>query len=102
MNRYIDNFKYFLSKQPHNYGFTDANSLLEMLCYYYAENNPVDNSIIRYQFDELDTVLSKLSFSDNNALFLMISTLCASYEKQAFMDGIAVGWQLYTELNHIC
>ena len=101
MNRYIENLARFLSKQPPNYGFTDANSLLEMLCYYYMENNPVDNSIIRCQFDELDAILSKLSFSDNNAVFCLIGTLCASYEKQAFMDGIAVSWQLYTELNHI-
>ncbi len=100
MNRYIENLKCFLSKQSPNYGFTDANSLLEML-YYYMQDNPVDKSIIRCQFEELDGLLSKLSISDNNAVFCLTGTLCASYEKQAFPDGIAVGLQLYAELNHI-
>ena len=72
-----------------------------MLCYYYMQDNPVDNGIIRCQFEELDAILSKLSLSDNNAVFHLTGTLCASYEKQAFLDGIAVGLQLYTELNNI-
>ena len=101
MNRYIENLKSFLSEQSPRYGYDDANSLLEMLCYYYTEHNPVDNGIIRCQFKELDTILSKLSFSDNNAVFHLTGTLCAAYEKQAFEDGIAVGWKLYTELNQI-
>lgn len=101
MNRYIENLKGFLSEQSPHYGFDDANSLLEMLCYYYMEHNPVDSGVIRCQFRELDAILSKLSLSDNNAIFHLTGTLCASYEKQAFMDGIAVGWQLYTELNQI-
>lgn len=101
MNRYIENLKSFLSEQSPRYGNDDANSLLEMLCYYYTEHNPVDNGIIRCQFKELDTILSKLSFSDNNAVFHLTGTLCAAYEKQAFEGGIAVGWKLYTELNQI-
>ena len=101
MNRYIENLKSFLSEQSPRYGNDDANSLLEMLCYYYTEHNPVDNGVIRCQFKELDTILSKLSFSDSNAVFHLTGTLCAAYEKQAFEDGIAVGWKLYTELNQI-
>ena len=101
MNRYIEKIKSFLSEQSPGYGFEDADSLLKMLCYYYMENNPVDNGVIRCQFKELDEILSKLSFSDNNAIFHLTGTLCASYEEQAFVDGVAVGWRLYTELNRI-
>ena len=101
MNRYIENLESFLSEQSPHYGFDDANSLLEMLCYYYMEQNPVDNALVRCQFKELDAILSKLSFSDNNAVFHLAATLCASYEKQAFMDGVAVGLRLYKELDQI-
>ena len=101
MNRYIENLKSLLTEQTPHYGYDDANSLLEMLCYYYMEQNPVDNGIIRCQFKALDEILSKLSFSDNNAIFHIAGTLCATYERQSFMDGVSVGWRLYTELSEI-
>ncbi len=99
MNKYIENLKSFLSEQTPHYGYDDANSLLEMLCYYYMELNPVDNGLIRCQFKELDGVLSKLSFSDNNAVFSLAGTLCSTYEKQAFKAGVGVGLMLRDELD---
>ena len=53
---YIENLKSFLAEQAPCFAYDDANSVLEMLYYYYTEANPVDNAVIRCQFKELDGV----------------------------------------------
>ena len=52
MNRYIENLKAFLAEQSPKFAYDDANSVLEMLYYYYAEETPVNNAVIRCQFRE--------------------------------------------------
>lgn len=101
MNRYIDNLKSFLAEQAPCYGYDDATSILEMLHYYYTTANPVDNAVIRCQFKELGDILCRLSYADSEAIFTLIASLCTSYERQAFLDGICVGMHLFTELEEI-
>ncbi|MBQ8748230.1 MAG: hypothetical protein IJZ14_00230 [Oscillospiraceae bacterium] len=101
MNRYIENLKSFLAEQTPNYIYADANSLLEMLYYYYTTSNPVDNAIIRCQFKELNDVLCQLSLTQIDAVFSLVGDLCVSHERQAFLDGIYVGMQLFSALNEL-
>lgn len=101
MNRYIENLKSFLAEQTANYAYDDANSLLEMLYYYYTANNPVDNGVIRCQFKELNDILCHLSTAETDAVFSLTGDLCVSYERQAFLDGIHVGMRLFSELNEL-
>ena len=99
MNKYIAKLNAFLEEQSPNYGNDDIQSLLEMLHYYYTLENPVDTAVIRCQFKELNDILSKLSLSDNNAVFEQTCSISASYERQAFLEGIHVGLRLFLELN---
>ncbi len=99
MNKYIDSLKTFLEEQTPNFTCTDANSILEMLYYFYAEANPVDSAVIRCQFKELDAVLSKLSWNECERVFSLAVGLCVSYTQQAFLDGVHVGMRLFTELQ---
>lgn len=99
MNRYIENLKSFLAQRSPDYGYEDANSLLEMLYYYYTANNPVDNAQIRCQFRDLDEILSKLTLAENDKVFLLASQLCIAHERQAFLEGIHVGLRLFQELS---
>ncbi len=71
MNRYIENLKSFLAEQTPNFGYDDAKSILDMLYYYYTDTNPVDGSVIRCQFKELDKVLSKLSWAECERVFTL-------------------------------
>lgn len=100
MNRYIENLKSFLAEQT-NYIYDDANSLLEMLYYYYTASNPVDNAVIRCQFKELNDVLRHLSLTEIDAVFSLAGDLCVTHERKAFLDGIHVGMQLFSELNEL-
>lgn len=101
MNRYTKNLKDFLSQQTPNYGYADAESLMELLYYSYTSDNPVDNSVIRYQFKQLDDILNHLSLDENNAIFRLAGELCIAHERQAFLDGIHVGLRLFSELNDL-
>ncbi len=101
MNRYIEKLKSFLAEQAPNYTPYEANSLLEILCYYYTSSNPVDNAVIRCQFRELNDVLCHLSLAEIDAVCSITCDLCVAHERQAFLDGIHVGMQLFSELNEL-
>lgn len=76
-------------------------SLLQILCNIYYEYNPVDTPQMKAMFEQLDTILSKLSFSDNNLIFDTVIRLCIECEKTSFSHGIAVGVRLMAELYDI-
>lgn len=99
MNRYIEKLKGFLAEQNPNYGYEDAGSILEMLYYYYSENNPIDNAVIRCQFKELNDVLKCLSWDQHETVFATTCNLCSAFERKAFMEGIHVGLRLFCELS---
>ena len=84
MNRYIKGLKEFLGSRTRNFKYDDANSLFEVLLYYYLEDNPVDNADIRCQYHELDNILSQLSLEESDAVVTVTNRLCTSYEHQAF------------------
>ena len=99
MNRYIEKLNLFLAEQTPCFGYDDANSILEMLYYFYTDSNPVDNAVIRCQFKDLDNVLSNLSWADCEQVFSLSVDLCISHARQAFLEGVHVGMRLYTELQ---
>lgn len=101
MNPVIESLKARLREQNPNYGYTDARSLMDMLYFYYTEQNPVDNAVIRCQYRELDRVMDKLTWAENETVFRLTAELCASYEKQAFLDGMEVGLRLFVELQDL-
>lgn len=99
MNPYIENLKAFLAEQVPCFGYDDAGSILEMLYYYYTVANPVDSAVIRCQLKALNDLLRRLPVADCDAVFDATANLCASYERQAFLDGIQVGLRLFTEIS---
>ena len=100
MNRYIENLKSFLAEQSPCFGYDDANSILEMLYYYYTDANPIDNAVIRCQFSDLDSVLSKLPLKDCDRVFSLATNLCVSHVRQAFLEGVTTGMRLFTDLQN--
>lgn len=101
MNPYIEKLKQFLLSEPPTFQDENANSILELLCYYYCSANTVDNASIRCQFHAAENALPKLTIEEYDAFFGITTHLCASYEKKAFMDGVQVGMRLFQELNDV-
>lgn len=99
MNTYIEHLKeYLLNKQP-NYGYKDAHSLLDMLYYYYTQDNPIENQKIKASFAHLDNILALLPLQDNDTVFVLTANLCNEYAKQGFIAGIITGTHLFAELE---
>ena len=99
MDKYVERLKRYVMNLPENYGYDDASSLLDMLCYFYMENNPVESAVIRCKFVDLDEILSKLTLRENDEMFRIVCDLCTEHERRAFQDGIRLGIRLISELT---
>ena len=99
MNPYIENLKAFLAEQSPNFLYTDANSIIEMLFYYYLDANLIDNAVIRCQFRDLNKFLRKLCINDNDKVFSLATDLFVSHAKQAFTEAVLVGMRLSDEIQ---
>ena len=99
MNRYIQNLKSFLSEQHPSFGYDDANSILEMLYYYYTQENPIDSALIRYRVKELNDCIPHMTNKEADAVFTVTMGLCSDYERLAFFEGVQVGMRLIDELS---
>lgn len=77
----------------------DATSVLELLYIAYTDVQGRDSKEIDTGFIQLDTLLTKLSLDENNAVFETVCNLCDTYEKRAFIDAIQIGAFLMMELQ---
>ena len=98
MNPYIDQVKAELEKNPPNYGFPDANSLIEMLYLWYVQWNPVNTERIRTAFFELESYFCGCSRKQIDEAMDIVSRLCSDHEQAAFLEGLRVGVRLASEL----
>lgn len=99
MNPYIEALKRHLAEKPPDYGYADANSLLDILYYFYTELNPVDNSAIRQRFGELGEFLDGRTLEEQDRIFGLLCGIYEELERQAFFDGFYVGLRLAAELE---
>jgi len=99
MDKYVQRLKWYVMNLPEHYRYDDAGSLLDMLCYFYIENNPIEGAVIRCKFADLDEILSKLTLRENDEVFRLVCDLCTEHERRAFQDGIRLGIRLICELT---
>lgn len=99
MNPYIEKLKTYLDENEPNYGGGDVHTLLDMLYYYYAEFNPMEDETIRRQLRELYTYFSGRRREEIDQAFGLILDLCAEYQRLAFLEGIRTGARAVLELS---
>ena len=96
---YIKLLRDYISAQQSNYGFGDAESLLEMIYAHYNEWNDFDNQSITDGFEELYARISGLSLRDMDKIIDVVCALCSDHEKAGFIEGIKLGIRLDQELS---
>lgn len=96
MKEYLKFLEEYYKQNPPNYG--DMESVLEVLYWYYAENNPIDNQKIRDSFAKLRSQFPNLSIQGFDPIFTTVSDLCVEHERLAFHEGLRVGVELMMEL----
>ena len=89
--------KHFMERTPEFERETQA--MLESLYYHFKEEHPTEDETIRRYFDEVDSILHKLTIDENNAIFSKICDMLMLSEYQAFYNGIHVGIKLLMEFN---
>lgn len=98
MHPYIERLKEELDRNPPNYGYQSADSLLEMLYMWYVEWNPVNSEQIRRDFLALDSYFCTGAEEKMDDVLDIVTRLCQNHEQVAFLEGLRVGVRLAQEL----
>lgn len=96
MKKYLKFLEEHFKQNPPNHG--DMESVLEVLHWYYAENNSIDNQKIRDSFAKLRSQFPNLSLQEFDPIFDTVSDLCVEHERLAFYEGLRLGVTLMIEL----
>lgn len=83
MIKYLKFLEEDFKQNPPNHG--DMESVLEVLYWYYAGNNPIDNQKIRDSFAELRSQFPNLSVQKLGPIFTTVSELCVEDQRLAFL-----------------
>jgi len=98
MHPYMERLQAELEKNPPNYGYQCANSLLEMLYMWYVEWNPINSAQIRRDFFMLEDYFSGGTDKKADHALDAVTRLCQQHEQLAFLEGLRVGFRLAQEL----
>ena len=90
----VENIVTYLKDNPPNYQ-GQANCMLELLYFTFAEYNSVETPEFKEQTDPLKEKLRALVDTDYMDI---VFSLCAAYERQGYLEGIKVGARLMMEL----
>ena len=90
----VENIVTYLKDNPPNYQ-GQANGMLELLYFTFAEYNFVETPEFKEQTDPLKEKLRALVDTDYMDI---VFSLCAAYERQGYLEGIKVGARLMMEL----
>ena len=95
----VENIVTYLKDNPSSYQ-GQANSMLELLYFTFAEYNSVETPEFKKQTDSLKEKLRALVDTEQEADEYMdiVFSLCAAYERQGYLEGIKVGARLMMEL----
>lgn len=97
MEKYIQALKdYALSNEP-NYG--DGYSILTLLYEAYSEVNRMDDDQITADFNDLYTAMNGLTLKEMDRVIYTVCTLCRDHERAGFIEGVAVGVRLLSEIS---
>ena len=99
MHPVINKLKDYLNEQPVHAVYNDAESILELLCYIYMKDAPVDSATIHYQYQQIDCIAKHLTLEQNNEIFNLTVDMCDAYIRRAFLDGLNVGYHLMEEFS---
>ncbi len=96
MQHYIKAIQDYFKQNPPNCG--DAESILGLLYWHYAESNPIENQKIRDGFAKVRQQYPHLSMEKFDPIFTTVSDLCVEHEHLAFLEGLRLGVTLMMEL----
>ena len=98
MKKYINQLRQYISENPIRFDRDCDAPALDALYWHYSECHNMSNDNTRAGWQALDDHFSALSFDEHNRVFIVVGSLCAEYERIAFLSGLRLGAQLMMEL----
>lgn len=98
MKNYLEAFQTFLKENEPQFGCNQMGSLLGMLYCCYSQSNQMETKKMQQMFGTLDDILNKLPIKEHDQVIDVTIGLCAEQQRKAFIDGIMIGFRLYSEL----
>ena len=99
MENYITAFNNYIAENNMAVKCPNVNSLLDMLFCCYNQRNCLNTATVRQHFQQLDDILDVLPLQQQDQVVDLTCDLCVEYQKDAFREGILVGFRLYQELQ---
>ena len=96
MEKLIEVLQQHFTQNPPDYG--DAESVLDMLFWYYTEYNQIDNEKIKTQFAKLRDYLN-LQPQEYDEVFYIVGDLCIEHSRLAFQEGMRLILALLQDLK---
>lgn len=94
MENYLSALKSCLDAHPRS-----VESILALLYEAYEEAHPMDDEIIRADFEELYRQMNSMTIREMDRVVYPVCTLCRDHERSGFEHGVRVGFRLATELQ---
>lgn len=98
MYKYIEAFKVYIQAHKRSYRCPDVGSVLGMLSCCYQKHRGIDPKMVRAYYDELYETAEKVLPGTGRQVVDDATKLSKIFEKQAFQEGVIVGFQLYDAL----
>lgn len=99
MPKVVQDFRAHIQKGSFDFRDDRVASVLDMLYVAYVESKDRDPKEITQGFIDLESYMEGVPIKDNDAIFMLVCTLCDLYEKRAFQDGFQLGAYLMLELQ---
>ena len=98
MENYINAFNEYIAENHTTLKCPDVATLLDMLFCCYSQRNCLNTVTIRENFQQLDDILDILPLRQQDQVIDLTCDLCVEYQREAFREGVSVGFRLYKEL----
>lgn len=79
--------------------FEDGDSVLSLLYEAYSENNRLDDTQTKSDFEELYRQMSGMDLREMDQIIYPVCALCRDHERTGFVEGIKLGYLLAQELE---
>ena len=99
MENYITALNNYIAESKSVPKCSNVCNLLDILFCCYRQHNGPDTAAVRQCFRDLDTVLEVLPLEQQDQVIDITCELCTQYQKEAFREGLCVGFRLYKELQ---
>lgn len=99
LDSFMDTLQECITQHNPNFGEGNARSVLEMLHIAYRRFNHFESPESKAGYTELYSKLSSLPLQSTDQVVDIVSSLCHSYERDGFTEGLKLGVRMGNELN---